>query len=233
MSKKIAIITGASGGIGKDLVRAFTVDGYEVVAVDIVPSDVPNFYQVDLSQKEEIQKLFVDIRQKFNTAHILINNAGISNPQNNLIETDIDKIDYMLDVNLRAMILCSREFITLNKGQDYGRIINISSTRWHQNEEHCDIYGATKGGVVSFTNSLCVSLSDTPITVNAISPGWIATKNYDSLTEVDHTQHPSRRVGRVDDIARACSFLVDERNDFINGNNLIIDGGMTKRMIYF
>ncbi len=228
----IAIITGASGGIGKELVSEFTKQGHEVIAVDIVESNVPNFYKVDLTDYLQIQELFRSVKQKFGTAHILINNAGISSPHGDLTKTPIEKIDQLLDTNLRSMILCSREFVLLNEGQNYGRIINISSTRWLQNEENCDVYGATKGGVVSFTNSMCVSLSNTPITVNSISPGWIETKNYDSLTEEDHTQHPSGRVGRVDDIARACVFLVEEKNDFINGNNLVIDGGMTKKMIY-
>ena len=88
------------------------------------------------------------------------------------------------------------------------------------------------GGLVSLTNSLCVSLRHTPITVNTISPGWIEVKDVMSLTQEDHEQHPSRRVGRPDDIVRACLFLADERNDFINGHNLIVDGGMSKRMIY-
>ena len=77
-----------------------------------------------------------------------------------------------------------------------------------------------------------ISLSETPITVNAISPGWIQVKNYEELTELDHKQHPSRRVGKPKDILNACLFLASEDNDFINGHNLVVDGGMTKKMIY-
>ncbi|MGL4927658.1 MAG: SDR family oxidoreductase [Plesiomonas shigelloides] len=80
--------------------------------------------------------------------------------------------------------------------------------------------------------SLANSLAEYPITVNAISPGWIQTEDYHTLTEADHRQHPSGRVGRPDDITRACLFFADPRNDFINGANLVVDGGMSKKMIY-
>ena len=82
------------------------------------------------------------------------------------------------------------------------------------------------------SNSLAISLSGTNITVNAISPGWIETVNYQALTVEDHAQHPARRVGKPEDIARTCLFLTDEQNDFIDGENIIVDGGMTKKMIY-
>ena len=128
--------------------------------------------------------------------------------------------------------MCCQNFLCANEGAEYGRIINIASTRWHQNEAGWEAYGASKGGVVSLTNSLCVSLSDTAVTVNAISPGWIETGDYDALTEADHKQHPSGRVGKPADILRACLFLAAAESDFINGINLVVDGGMTKRMIY-
>ena len=86
--------------------------------------------------------------------------------------------------------------------------------------------------MVSLTNTMTISLSDTPITVNTISPGWIQCENYDTLTEIDHKQHPSKRVGKPMDIVKACMFLSDEENDFVNGINLIVDGGITKKMIY-
>ena len=94
-------------------------------------------------------------------------------------------------------------------GLPYGRIINIASTRWQQNEPGWDAYGASKGALVALTQSLANSLADYPITVNAISPGWIQAEDYHTLTEADHRQHPSGRVGRPDDITRACLFLAD------------------------
>jgi NAD(P)-dependent dehydrogenase (short-subunit alcohol dehydrogenase family) len=121
--------------------------------------------------------------------------------------------------------------LELNKDESYGRIVNMASTRALQNEPHWDAYGASKGGIVGLTHSLAISLSDRPVTVNAISPGWIHTSD-EALREVDHRQHPSGRVGEPDDIFRAVRYLIDRNNDFVNGHNLVVDGGMTKKMIY-
>jgi hypothetical protein len=99
-------------------------------------------------------------------------------------------------------------------------------------ESGTEAYSASKGGVFSLTHSLSISLSPYNITVNSISPGWIENYNYESLTKEDHLQHPSKRVGEPDDIARMVLFICDEKNDFINGENIVIDGGMTRKMIY-
>ena len=93
-------------------------------------------------------------------------------------------------------------------------------------------YAASKGGIYSLTHALALSLSEWNITVNSIAPGWIQTHDYNQLQPEDHSQHPSRRVGKPEDIARMCLFLCEENNDFINGENFTIDGGMTKKMIY-
>jgi hypothetical protein len=148
------------------------------------------------------------------------------------MEMTADEFDNALSVNLRGAFLCAQAFIKANAGQDYGRIINIASTRWNQNEAGWEAYGASKGGLVSLTNTLAVSLSATPITVNAVSPGWIQVDGYETLSHADHAQHPSGRVGIPRDIVNACLFLAHEENDFVNGHNLVVDGGMTKRMIY-
>lgn len=234
--KKIAIITGSAQGIGSAIAKAFSHEGYKVVAVDKKeqPYSGLHFYpqNVDLRNKEEIKELFSWIKQEFGTAHVLINNAAVSRFHQPILEMDPEKFDEVMAVNLRASFLCCKEFVALNQGESYGRIINIASTRWAQNEPDWDVYGASKGGLISLTESLCISLQDTPITVNAISPGWIETENEEMLTKEDHDQHPSGRVGRPRDIARACLFLADTESDFINGANLVIDGGMSKKMIY-
>lgn len=236
MNKEVVVITGGSGGIGWHLSKGFLEAGYSVVAIDKqLNNELPNavhFIQADLSDETMLLNAFDTIAREFGTVHVLINNGAVSNFRKSFMDMTVDEWDNVINVNLRGAFICSQAFARLNQGQRYGRIINIASTRWHQNESKHDAYGASKGGLVSLTNSLCVSLSETPITVNAVSPGWIQTSGYEMLTREDHEQHPSGRVGKPEDIVRACLFLASEHNDFINGANLIVDGGMTKRMIY-
>ena len=99
-------------------------------------------------------------------------------------------------------------------------------------EEGTEAYTASKGGVTALTHALAVSFAPYAVTVNSISPGWICCEGYDQLGYADHRQHLSGRVGRPEDVVAACLFLTDEKNDFINGQDLVVDGGMTKKMIY-
>jgi NAD(P)-dependent dehydrogenase (short-subunit alcohol dehydrogenase family) len=180
-----------------------------------------------------ICRVFEYARKNFGGVHVLVNNGAISKFSKSVFDITPEEFRKVIDTNLYGSFMCCKQFIEANKGMDYGRIINIASTRWNQNQADWEAYGASKGGLVSLTNTLCVSLSETPITVNAISPGWIQCSEYDTLSEEDHRQHPSGRVGVPEDIARMVMFLSAPENDFINGANIVIDGGMTKKMIYY
>jgi NAD(P)-dependent dehydrogenase (short-subunit alcohol dehydrogenase family) len=166
---------------------------------------------------------------------VIINNAGISY-FNSILDTTVEEFDKVLDINMRPVFITARILANLREANPnlntYGRIINISSTRFLMSEPNSEAYAASKGAIVSLTHALAVTLSKYKITVNSISPGWIETGNYDMLSPLDHSQHPSGRVGKPDDIARTCLFLCQPDNDFINGQNIVIDGGMTKKMIY-
>lgn len=235
---KRVIITGGNGGIGRELVRGFAQKGYEVFALDINGESEKeqleniHYFKVDLKDEKKIESVFQNIRENFGEVHILINNGAISRFNKSIMEIEVEEFDRVIATNLRGSFICCKEFIKINKGADFGRIINIASTRFHQNECDWEAYGASKGGLVSLTNTLCVSLSGTKITVNAVSPGWIETEDYENLRDIDHSQHPSGRVGKPKDILNVCLFLSDEENDFINGANILVDGGMTKKMIY-
>jgi len=113
-----------------------------------------------------------------------------------------------------------------------GAIVNIASTRAFMSEPDSEAYAATKGGIVALTHALAASFSKDNIRVNCISPGWIKTGDYSQLKPSDHSQHFSGRVGKPEDVAEACIYFTKEGNDFINGANIIIDGGMTRKMIY-
>lgn len=233
---KQVIITGGSSGIGYHLAKGFAQHYSMVFVLDTIQVcfDELNikFICTDLRDDFQITSAFEQIRQEYGAVHILINNGAVSKFHKPIEQLSTQEFDEVLSVNLRGSFLCSKAFVSANKGETFGRIINIASTRFQQNEKDWEVYGASKGGIISLTSSLCVSLSDTPITVNAISPGWIESSAYNMLTPADHKQHPSGRVGKPEDILSACLFLSDEKNDFINGANLVIDGGMTKRMRY-
>lgn len=235
-SNKVVVVTGSSNGIGKAIASEYSKKNAVVIGIDI---EEPNsnygnidFYKANLSDEKAIQVVFEDITKKYGSVHVLINNGAISKFNKSIYEISLSEFDKVIGVNLRGSFMCCKEFIKANKGQNYGRIINIASTRVNQNEPGWESYGASKGGLVSLTNTMAISLSDTPITVNAISPGWIETEDYEKLKEVDHKQHPSGRVGKPNDIVNTCMFLTIEDNDFINGCNIVVDGGMSKKMIY-
>jgi len=120
----------------------------------------------------------------------------------------------------------------MRKQESGGAIVNISSTRATMSEPNSEAYAATKGGIIAITHALSASLGKHQITVNAISPGWIETGDYSELRDIDHEQHLSGRVGKPSDVAKACLYLTDPQNDFVTGINLVVDGGMTHKMIY-
>ena len=234
-NNKVVLVTGAGNGLGNAIAKEYARLNARVIAIDVVDSKFEeiniDFYKADLKSEEEIKFVFKEVIKKYGAVHILINNGAISKFNKSIFDIEINEFDEVIAVNLRGSFICAKEFIKANKNQNYGRIINIASTRFNQNEAGWEAYGASKGGLVSLTNTMAISLSETPITVNAISPGWIQVDDY-SLSEIDKKQHPSGRVGVPKDIVNACLFLTNIDNDFVNGANIIVDGGMTKKMIY-
>ncbi|WP_270941136.1 SDR family NAD(P)-dependent oxidoreductase [Romboutsia lituseburensis] len=232
---KVVFVTGAANGLGNAIAKEYAKLNAFVIAIDIVDTKFEenniDFYKADLKSEDQIKNVFKDVVKKYGSVHVLINNGAISKFNKSIFDIELSEFDEVIAVNLRGSFICSKEFIKANKGEDYGRIINIASTRFNQNEAGWEAYGASKGGLISLTNTMAISLSETPITVNAISPGWIKVDDYE-LSEIDKKQHPSGRVGVPKDIVNACLFLTNKDNDFINGSNIIIDGGMTKKMIY-
>ena len=139
----------------------------------------------------------------------------------------------VLDVNLTAVFeLCQLAAKQFMAQESKGKIITVASMLSFFGGYTVPAYAASKGGIYSLTHALALSLAQWHITVNSISPGWIETRDYEQLRPEDHAQHPSGRVGKPEDIARLCLFICQEENDFMNGENVTIDGGMTKKMIY-
>jgi NAD(P)-dependent dehydrogenase (short-subunit alcohol dehydrogenase family) len=245
LSNKTVIITGAGNGIGKGIAVLYAEKGAHVVVADIdsnagiqTASMIKEnggealFVRTDVRLEVDIINLMTAAIRKYGHIDILINNAGISYMKS-FYDFSVEEWDNVINTNLRSVFLCSREaakYMRLNK--EGGSIVNIASTRAIMSEPNSEAYAASKGGIVAITHALAATLSRDRITVNAISPGWIETRDYENLRKIDHEQHLSGRVGKPDDIARACIYLTSMENNFVTGINLVVDGGMTKKMIY-
>ncbi|MDE5413392.1 SDR family NAD(P)-dependent oxidoreductase [Alkalihalobacterium chitinilyticum] len=245
LKKDVVIVTGAANGIGRAVARAYGENGCAVVLADMdevrgeqVASEWRAeghdvcFVRTDVTQEKDIIHLVELTRSTYGTINVLINNAGISEFKP-LLECSVDDWDRVMNTNVRSTFLCSKEASkVMRENEGGGAIVNIASTRAIMSEPHSEAYAASKGGIVALTHALAASLSEYNITVNAVSPGWIETGNYSELREVDHQQHFAKRVGKPNDVAKACMYLTAADNDFVTGMNLIVDGGMTRKMIY-
>ncbi|WP_026583103.1 SDR family oxidoreductase [Bacillus sp. J33] len=239
---KTVIVTGGANGIGKGISELFAAKGANVVIADINEKKGREledslkekgysslFVKTDVKEEMEVSRLMAKAYETYGSIDTLINNAGISKFYS-FFDMTIEMWDEIINTNLRSVFLCSREAAkTMQTGSS---IINISSTRAQMSESNTEAYSASKGGILAITHALARTLSAKGIRVNCISPGWIETEDYEGLREIDHKQHLSNRVGKPGDIARTCLFLADPENDFITGENITIDGGMTKKMIY-
>jgi NAD(P)-dependent dehydrogenase (short-subunit alcohol dehydrogenase family) len=243
MKKKVAIVTGAGQGIGQAIAMAFAMKKFHVVVAEINPitgntvvdticdkGESAIFIKTDVSRVDEIEALMEKSFNHFGRIDVLINNAGISEFGDPFLleETNWDKI---LDTNLKGMFFASRTAAQYMKASG-GAIVNIASTRALMSEPNSEAYAASKGGILALTHALAASFAPYKIMVNAIAPGWIETGDYSALKASDHEQHFAGRVGKPDDVARACLFLSDRENNFITGTQLVIDGGMTRKMQY-
>ena len=243
-SGKVVIVTGAGSGIGRCVAAAFAAVGARVVIAErnnVTGEDAVryireqggevSFIMTDVSVPGQVTAMVRATAEKYGVIDIVINNAGFGIWKSPL-DLTVEEWDSVVNTNLRGAFLCAREAARFMKEHCGGSVVNIASTRAFMSEAGSEAYAASKGGVVALTHALAASLAHSSIRVNCISPGWIETGDYSALREADHTQHFSGRVGMPEDIARACLFLTGDGNEFINGENIIIDGGMTRKMIY-
>lgn len=248
--KPVVLLTGGAQGIGLGICRHLLLHGWRVAVLDIdeealqaldaeAHADARMTIAADVSKESAVAAAVQSVLDQWGRLDALINNAGIANPVSGpLAELDLEHWQRWLNVNLTgAMLVCKHSIEALRRAR--GAIVNIASTRALQSEPDCEAYAASKGGLVAFTHALAVSLSG-DVRVNAISPGWIAVDDFRkptqrqplSLRSEDHAQHPAGRVGRPHDIATLCAFLIGPESGFMTGQNLVVDGGMTRKMIY-
>jgi glucose 1-dehydrogenase len=253
---QIAIITGASSGIGAGVSRALAAAGAKVVINHPVPATLSPAeavlaeitkaggqgitYQCDVSKEEEVKKMFVDVIAQFGTVDILVNNAGLQR-DSPLTEMTLEQWNYVLAVNLTGQFLCAREAIreyirrgvVPEKSVAAGKIICMSSVHevipWagHAN------YAASKGGIMMMMKSIAQEYAPHKIRVNSIGPGAIKTPINRSAWDTPEAEAklleliPYQRVGVVEDIGAAAVWLASDDSDYVNGTTLFVDGGMT------
>ena len=245
---KNIIVTGGAQGIGKIISQQLLQKGYCVSVFEIDEEAILEFkeennnenlafFRTDVSDEENVRNSILQSAEKFGSISGLINNAAIQIDKP-VTELSLEEWNRVIGTNLTGAFLCAKHVAPFLKNSK-GSIVNISSTRAFQSEPNTEAYSASKGGILALTHALAISLGP-EISVNCISPGWIdvsgikkKTKaNQIELSEADHLQHPAGRVGKPEDIANMVLFLLNPDNDFITGQNFIVDGGMTKRMIY-
>ena len=222
-SQTVAVVTGGAQGIGKAIADSFRAQGVVVYVIDKQPGD---WYVGDISDKETLEKFASFVIGKSGHVDYLINNAlpimkGID-------DCTFEEFQYALSVGVTAPFYLTKLLIPYFSAG--ASVINISSSRDRMSQPQTESYTAAKGGIAALTHALSVSLAG-KVRVNSISPGWIDTTGT-LYTGPDAVQQPAGRVGKPEDIASMVMFLCSDKAGFITGENICIDGGMTKQMIY-
>lgn len=229
---RVALVTGGARGIGAAIAARLSRDGWRVVVADRDPSGagpaIGRVVTCDVADEAAVAALVAGIAATEGRLDALICNAGvmIRKPVTALTLAEWSSV---LGTNLTGTFLLVRAAADLLRAAS-GAVVTIASTRAHMSEPDTEAYAASKGGLVALTHALAISLGPA-VRVNCISPGWILTKG-PVPTREEHAFHPTGRVGTADDIAALAAFLVGPESGFITGAEFVVDGGVTRKMIY-
>ena len=254
-SRKVAVITGSSKGIGKAIAMEFAKEGYKIVlnardekevseAVNDIQKTVGGteervtYFAGDISEENTCSSLIEHAIKKFGRIDVLVNNAGIGGAQKSVQELMSDEWDYVIDVNLKGAFLCTREAIKKmtqdgKSGREIYSIINISSVHESIPQPQSAHYAASKGGMEMLTKTVAVELADKGIRVNGIAPGAVATDmNKDILEDEQKKKEeekriPMHRIGQPEEIAKVAVFLASDAASYMTGTTVYVDGGLT------
>ena len=236
MAQKTALVTGGAQNIGLAIAKLLLQRGYRVAVADLKAGKSSDFrkeghilfVRTDVASEPSVRACVLTVMKRFGRLDALVNNAGIASPGNGPVDKlALREWNRRIAVNLTGPLLMAKH-CTPQLRRRRGAIVNIASTRALQSEPNTEAYAAAKGGLVALTHALALSLGPA-VRVNCVSPGWIAKA---PVRKKDHAQHPVGRVGRGEDIAELVAYLLSDAAGFITGQNFVVDGGMTKKMIY-
>jgi NAD(P)-dependent dehydrogenase (short-subunit alcohol dehydrogenase family) len=246
---RTVLVTGGAQGIGRGIAERFLAAGWQVMLLDDDP-EAGEEARAELAGRGRVAWIAADVADEpavgravaatvecFGGIDALVNNAGVMlrKPVEQLTLAEWNRV---LGVNLTGAFLCARECAAALRRRR-GAIVNVASTRALMSEPDTESYSASKGGLVALTHALAVSLGPA-VRVNAVSPGWIdvspwkkkSVRQPEVLSAEDHAQHPVGRVGIPADVAELVLYLASPAGGFVTGQNFVVDGGMTRKMIY-
>jgi len=231
------IVTGAARGIGRAVARHLARQGWRVALADSNAEAVAAAateaggvaIACDVGSEADVERLVAVARAHLGRIDAIVSNAGIGS-FGPLALTTLESWNRVLSTNLTATFLLAKA-AAADLERARGAIVTIASTRAHMSEPDTLAYSASKGGLVALTHALAITLAP-KVRVNCVSPGWIDTGKHGPLKASDHAQHPAGRVGIPEDVAGAVAYLLSREASFLTGAELIVDGGMTRKMIY-
>ena len=232
MTAKTALVTGGASGIGKAIADRLAADGYQVATLDLNATGDAHSYAADVTDRAQVDAVFKAVRDQLGPVTILVNSAGLSD-FTPFTELTFERWQKVIDVNLNGVFHVVQAALPDMIAAGWGRIVNISSSSTHSGVPYMSDYVAAKSAVNGLTKSLALEFGPAGITVNAVPPGFIdtpmlrAAETRGELGDIQKTidTTPVRRIGRPEDIAATCSFLVSEEAGYITGQVVGVNGG--------